>query len=112
MIQDRSYFSSVAYQGERGLDREELLKKSREIAPDPDVLVIVDLPPDVALERIRTSRGGLADDFETLASLSKVREVFLGFEGALVLDGTRSADDLSDELRNAVLAALREKRRG
>lgn len=87
VIQDRSFHSTVAYQGERGLDRGALLAESLRIAPVPDVLLVVDLPPEVALERIRRSRTG-ADDFERLEGLERVREVFLGFPGALVLDGT------------------------
>src|SRR5205807_401534 len=38
VVQDRSYFSTVVYQGDRGLDRERLLRLSESIAPTPDVL--------------------------------------------------------------------------
>ena len=87
VVQDRSYHSSVAYQGQRGLDRAALLEMSREIAPSPDVLLIVDVPAESALTRIRASRGLETDGFEVLEDLRAIRDVFLGFSGAVVLDG-------------------------
>ena len=94
VVQDRSYFSTVAYQGQRGLDREELLRKSRAIAPEPDILLIVDLPVDVALKRIRKGRDQGADGFETRATLESVRRQFLAFPGATVLDGAQTPEDV------------------
>ncbi len=91
VLQDRSYFSTVAYQGERGLDREELLASNMTLAPAPDVLLVVDVPAELAAERIRSSRG-FTDDFEAVASLRRIRDVFLGFEGARVIDATGTPD--------------------
>ncbi len=90
VIQDRSYFSTIAYQGLRGVDRDALLKRSLEIAPVPDVLLVVDIPADEAMHRIQTQRAGGADDFESEAQLAALRTVFLGFDGAVVLDGRLS----------------------
>lgn len=92
VLQDRSYFSTVAYQGERGLDRAKLLAMEQAIAPTPDVLFVLDLPPEASLERVR-SRGA-SDDFETLESLRRVREVFMGFEGKHVIDAQRSPNEM------------------
>jgi dTMP kinase len=105
VIQDRSYFSSVAYQGQRGLDRERLLRESEAIAPRPDLLLVVDLPVDRALERIRAARD-VADDFEKRASLDEVRAAFLGFEGATVLDGAQTPDRLLGAALEPVLRML------
>ena len=106
VVQDRSWPSTVAYQGERGLDRRMLEAAERRIAPDPDVLFVVDLSPDEALARITASRGK-ADDFEDLASLRRLREVFLGFDRAIVLDGSASAATLSDQAWRYVEEVLR-----
>lgn len=92
VLQDRSYFSTVAYQGERGLDRAKLLAMEQAIAPTPDVLFVLDLPPEASLERVR-SRGA-SDDFETLESLRRVREVFMSFEGKHVIDAQRSPNEM------------------
>jgi dTMP kinase len=105
VIQDRSYFSSVAYQGQRGLDRARLLRESESIAPRPDLLFVIDLPAEVALERIRASRRG-ADDFESKETLEEVRRAFLAFDGAVVLDGTRSSDEVLRSALPDVLSRL------
>jgi dTMP kinase len=96
VVQDRSYFSTVAYQGERGFDRAELTAMGRAIAPDPDLLIVVDVPAELALERIHASRPSAADDFERLESLQRIRRVFQDLPGAVVLDGRLSEHDLLD----------------
>ena len=96
VIQDRSYFSTVAYQGERGLDPRRLLAENEAIAPRPDILLVVDVPVSTALERIAASRGAGPDDFERAEALARVRDVFLSFEGAAVLDGRLSRQALVD----------------
>lgn len=105
VIQDRSWPSTVAYQGERGLDRNMLRAAERRIAPDPDLLFVVDLPPDVALARIEGARGR-ADDFEGIESLRRLRGFFSEFEGAIVLDGQSSATELVALALDRVRAAL------
>ncbi|MEO1228950.1 MAG: hypothetical protein AAFZ18_08600 [Myxococcota bacterium] len=96
----------MAYQGERGLDREMLEAAERRIAPDPDVLFVVDLSPDEALARIQASRGQ-ADDFEGLESLRRLRDVFLNFDRAVILDGSRSMETLSAQAWRHVEEILR-----
>jgi len=94
VIQDRSYFSTVAYQGERGLERDYLLSESRSIAPDPDVLLLVDLEPEVALDRIRNQRGQETDDFEKLDALTRIRAIFHSFKTAHRLNAQDNPDTL------------------
>lgn len=101
VLQDRSFYSTVAYQGERGLDRAALMAASLQIAPVPDVLLVVDLPAEVALERIRRNRSG-ADDFERLEVLGRIRAVFQAFPGAIVLDGTLPAPALLEAAERAI----------
>lgn len=107
VLQDRSYFSTVAYQGERGLDRAKLLAMEQAIAPAPDVLFVLDLPPEASLERVR-SRGA-SDDFETLESLRRVREVFMGFEGKHVIDARRSPAEMLEAAWQVVAPLLSRK---
>ena len=52
VILDRYYFSSMAYQGYRGIDPTEIRAKNEVFAPVPDHLIILDLPVKTALERI------------------------------------------------------------
>ncbi len=105
VVQDRSYFSTVAYQGERGLDRERLLAMGRSVAPTPDVLLVVDVPAEVAADRIQSSRG-FTDDFEAVSALKTIRSVFLGFQEARVVDATSDPDTTLARALAAVRAAL------
>ena len=57
IILDRYYFSSMAYQGVRGFDPAEIRRVNEEFAPQPDLLLLLDLPVDTALERIGIRDG-------------------------------------------------------
>ena len=57
VIMDRYYFSSVAYQGVRGLDPDYVERRNEAIAPKPDILIILDISPPDSLKRIRATRG-------------------------------------------------------
>lgn len=76
VILDRYYFSTMAYQGSRGLDPAEIRRVNESFAPRPDLLFILDLDVDTALSRIG-GRGDTANEFEKHDSLAKCREIFL-----------------------------------
>jgi dTMP kinase len=80
VILDRYYFSTMAYQGSRGMDPAEIRRLNEAFAPVPDLLFILDLDVDTALSRIG-GRGDTANEFEKHESLSKCREVFLTLAG-------------------------------
>ena len=101
VILDRYYFSTMAYQGARGFDPAEIRRKNEEFAPRPDLLVILDLNVDTALERIG-ARGDTANEFEKRESLQRCREIFLSLADepfARVVDSGRSLDDVAANLR-------------
>ena len=101
VILDRYYFSTMAYQGARGFDPAEIRRKNEEFAPRPDLLVILDLDVDTALERIG-SRGDTANEFEKRESLQRCREIFLSLADepfARVVDSGRSLDDVAAAIR-------------
>jgi dTMP kinase len=75
VIVDRYYFSTMAYQGARGIDPDEIRRRNELFAPEPDLLVILDLEPKTGLERIRT-RGDRATHFEKTRTLARAREIF------------------------------------
>lgn len=109
VLQDRSFFSTAAYQGERGLDREMILAESRKIAPEPDLLILVDLDPAEALSRIRRSRSE-ADGFEREESLRRVRDAFhsVASPNKIVVDGAKPAEVVLREALGPVLSCARE----
>jgi dTMP kinase len=111
VIVDRYYFSTVAYQGARGLDPVELLQRNEAFAPRPDVLVLLDVPPQVGLRRI-AQRGDKADLFEAEDNLRRAAEIFASFSGPYVirLDGTKSIEAVHEavwrRVRDVVRSAL------
>lgn len=103
VITDRYYFSTVAYQGARGFDPAELLRLNEAFAVEPHLLVILDLTPEQALARVG-HRDGRANEFETLAQLTRTREIFHALDKPYLvrIDGTREPA----EVRDAILAAV------
>jgi dTMP kinase len=104
VVVDRYYYSTAAYQGARGLDRDELLAVNRAFAPKPDVVVLVDVEPQRALERI-AARGEGQDLFETLEALTRVRENFLSLARephVARVDGAGSPDEVFQRVLAAV----------
>jgi dTMP kinase len=79
VIVDRYYFSTAAYQGARGLDPKELIRRNEEFAPEPDLLVLLDLDVSQGLDRVRT-RGDRANLFEQTDALRRAREIFLSID--------------------------------
>ncbi len=107
VITDRYYFSTVAYQGARGFDPAELLRLNEAFAVEPHLLVIIDLTPEQALARVG-NRDGRANEFETLAQLTRTREIFHALNKPYLvrIDGTRGPDQVRDEILAVVDAAL------
>ena len=79
VVLDRYYFSTMAYQGARGIDPQEIRATNESFAPQPDILLILDLPVDVALKRIGV-RDGEANEFEKRESLQFCRDLFLSLK--------------------------------
>jgi dTMP kinase len=104
VIVDRYYFSTVAYQGARGMDPQQLLQKNEAFAPVPDVLVLLDVDPELGLARV-AKRGDRADLFEEKAALAVSRQIFASIDKdcAMKIDGTKSIDEISFEIRERLL---------
>lgn len=104
VILDRYFPSMVAYQGAEGLPPDELLQQNA-FAPQPDLLLILDLPPETGLARVR-ARGDAPNQFETVANLTRCRAIFQ----SLKLPKTRTIDatqPLDEVIREAVIEVLR-----
>jgi dTMP kinase len=108
VVVDRYYYSTVAYQGARGLDPQALLARNRAFAPVPDCVVLVDLDPKLALERIQ-SRGEGTDLFENLAALTKVRQIFLSLVDShvAVIDGARDPEVVFADVKARLLPLMK-----
>ncbi|MDB4387649.1 dTMP kinase [Akkermansiaceae bacterium] len=103
VILDRYYFSTMAYQGVRGFDPQEIRATNEKFAPVPDHVFILEVPIDTALERIGV-RDGEANEFEQRDSLEKCHAIFSSLSDGFVqrIDATASPE----EVHAAVLSAL------
>ena len=75
VIIDRYYFSTMAYQGARGMDPEELMRRNELFAPEPDLLVLLNIETRLGLQRIKL-RGDKANHFERIENLTRARAIF------------------------------------
>lgn len=71
VILDRYYISTIAYQGAQGIPMDRILKDNLNF-PQPDVIIILDVDPDVALGRLKKK-----DTFENREFLERVRAIYL-----------------------------------
>jgi dTMP kinase len=97
VIVDRYYFSTMAYQGARGMDPEELMRRNELFAPEPDLLALFDIDPKLGLERVKT-RGDKANHFERTGSLKRARAIFNNIKKPYLyrLDATQAPETLRD----------------
>ena len=98
VLMDRFYYSSMAYQVAGGLDVE-YIRNKHNFAPDPDIVLIFDLPVSTALERVRGHSE--ADEFEKEEHLEKVREAYLNLESdplVRIVDSTRTPEEIFEEV--------------
>ena len=112
VIVDRYYFSTAAYQGARGLDPQELIRRNEEFAPEPDLLVLFDLPVEDGLSRVR-ARGDKADHFEQVEALRRVREIFLSIQKPYLVkvDARQAPAVIAEEMLKAFDAQQEKKAR-
>ncbi len=105
VLLDRYFYSTIAYQGARGKDIDELTTLVLEKAPEPDAVILLDVPAELGVSRVQ-GRGDRPNQFEELASLKTVRGIFLQLaqqrRNIIVIDGT--ADTLT--VQKAILTAL------
>ncbi len=102
VIMDRYYYSTIAYQGARGIDIERI-RKLNEKFPKPDLVIILDIKPETAIRRIR-QRGDVPNRFEDLEYLKRVREIFLSLKNNIVVvNAERPIEEVKREVLDIVL---------
>jgi dTMP kinase len=111
VVMDRYYYSNACYQGARGLDPEAILATNRRFAPEPDVVFIIDVDVDRALERIGRARQGVARLFEKKEFLERVRHNYLALRGAnlVLIDGNPGLETVMAEILRRFGKTARER---
>ena len=103
VISDRYYYSSIAFQANQGLDIKRIIGKNGGFLK-PDIAFIMDIKPEIALERIKNRKR---EKFEQLEFMNKLRELFLKMPGLLrdnikILDASRGIDEVFGDLKKEV----------
>jgi len=107
VILDRYYFSTIAYQGAKGISPARIKKLNERFAIKPGLVFILDIDPGKGLERIRTrKRKDLL--FEREDYLVRVREIFRRFRGRkfVHLDAGRPRVEVHRDIAARVLSFL------
>jgi dTMP kinase len=97
VLSDRSYLSTVAYQGARGLDPEKILRDSEAEFVRPEVILLFEISASQGLARV-AARGGESEPvFENLEFLERVSAVFnaLKVDGLERIDASRGEDEIA-----------------
>jgi len=98
VLMDRYYYSTMAYQAAAGIDVNRI-RKDNEFAPKPDIVLIFDLPVDLAMKRVKGH--SVADVFEKEEHLEKVREAYLNLKDdplVRIIDSTRTPEEIFKEV--------------
>ena len=74
VLLDRYYFSTMAYQGALGCDPQDIQARNEAFAPPPDLLLLLDLPPETGWRRL--TQRGTPSHFERLDYLEQVAGIF------------------------------------
>ncbi len=107
VVCDRYIYSSMAYQGARGIDPEKILTENREFAPAPDLIFLLEIPVEVSLSRIDAGRSGFSA-FEDKAYLEKVQLIYQSLADPAIhrLDGRAPRDELHHQIVSIVKSKL------
>lgn len=108
VLSDRSYLSTVAYQGARGLDAAKILSDSQAEFVRPDLVLLLEISAEQGLSRVH-ARGGQSEPvFENLAFLEGVSRIFesMDVDGLIRIDASRGPDEVAAEVAVALECAL------
>jgi dTMP kinase len=116
VISERYFYSSIAYQGASGVSIKWLMELNR-FAPIPDLVLFLDVTPEVGLERISSGESLRSsvrekEHFERQDFLGKVRDIYLDLANEndfAVIDATGTIDEVQTAIRRRVSHLLSEK---
>lgn len=115
VISDRHADSTAVYQGmARGMRFADTLNRIATSGLQPDLVIILDVPPEVGLARVRGRGTPDRLEREKMAFHKKVRKGFLALAKKnsrryKVFDGTRDPEDIGQEIQRLVKTRLERK---
>jgi dTMP kinase len=97
VLLDRYYYSTMAYQGQRGADVAAIRAEMERRFPIPDAVILLDIPTSLALHRISQVRKDQPDTFEQQHALEAARAIFHAAAGdgvVKIIDATGDAESV------------------
>ena len=109
VVLDRYYFSTIAYQGAKGIDQAKIRRLNEAFAPKPDLVFILDIKAQAGLARI-AGRKRKDQLFERAAYLAEVRRIFRSFKGRrfIHIDAGRDRNEISQLILQKTLRLLKK----
>lgn len=106
VVADRYIASNLAYQGARGLSQERILGLNRDF-PWPDLIVMLDVPLNLGLARLRERAGRPDPAFEGADYLAQVHRIFAEMDvpNLVRLDGCAAPDVITEQ----IIAELKQR---
>jgi dTMP kinase len=102
---DRYVASSVAYGEAQGLDPAWLVDIQR-FLPAPDLTILIDIPPSVAVQRKAAGRDRYERDMDLLERVRRSYQAQAKHSRWQLIDGDRPKDEVSDEVRRVIASRL------
>jgi len=105
VICDRYYYSTIAFQHTQGIDIEQVVFQNMSFKT-PDITFILDLPAEMALERV-DKRGDGKEKFEHVEFMKELRNNFLKLNETLddnikIIDASKSKDEVFEQIKKEV----------
>ncbi|NHJ46601.1 MAG: dTMP kinase [Asgard group archaeon] len=115
VLLDRYFYSTACYQGARkNGDWQNILALNRSMFPEPDLIIIFDLDPQKASERITRTRKK-TNTFEEIEYLRMVRKLFLEMSNEdtqgnyFIIDASQRIKKISHQLFERILPLIGNK---
>ncbi len=109
VVCDRYYFSSIAYQGARGADRE-WIKTINYFIIKPNLSIYLDVTPEIGLSRLHGNLKRKLRYLENVDVLRKVREIYLEMvsEGKLIyVNAMRPLNEVMKDVKAVISSSLK-----
>ncbi|MCI5190490.1 MAG: dTMP kinase, partial [Candidatus Electrothrix sp. AS4_5] len=103
ILTDRYYYSTAAYQGAAGIDPTEIFARNS-FAPQPNLVLLLTMDPEISLARIREGRGEELNDFEQIDQLYKVAHYFATFHDPCIarINAAQAPEQVQEDIRRTV----------
>lgn len=108
VVSDRYYYSSVAYQGAKGV-KTDWIETLNMFAPEPSLTIYLDVEPEIGLARKKTSTTKIKYLEEDTLFLQKVRTIYkeMSAKGLMIeVDASRSLEEVIRECKDIICARL------